>query len=340
MLVLLATSSTVWAQYAGPIVDAHSQFGCEITAAKIRAAIEKNGVAHTLLSARGCRGEQALASHRRVLKLVESLDGQASFLISTKLAGMSLSGGENGKRGLLEMSRADKQYFDTAVGFAEILVQHAPHETNLLRYGGLGLNLQSKRIEKAIALALGRKGPVILHLELNDYEKHSARILGQLSELLAKNPDSDFVLIHMAQASVSEARQLIETHEKVHFLTTTADALAAIGKKVIHRKKQKAQIAWVNMFNDPPDRAPYTGWLADYLPAMQWRDDWKRLIEAHPDRFVFAMENVFGPHWTKRYPVSLKIWRKAFSLLSEKSARMVACANAKRLWKLEVACEI
>lgn len=337
-LALVAAAVPAEAQYSGPIVDAHSQFGCEISAANVRRAIEKNGVAHTLLSARGCSGEEALDSHRRALKLVRSLNGQASLLISTKLAGMSLSGSEHGKKGLLELSRADKQLFDDSVGFAEILVQHAPHDTRQLRYQGLNLDLKSERIHEAVSLAMGRNVPVILHLELNDYEEQSSGIMKQLGSLLSENPGHDFVLIHMGQATPPEARALIEDHVNIHFMPTTADPLAAFAVAQARKGKHKAQAGWVNLFNAPPERAPYKGWLADYLPAMKWRTDWKNLIEAHPDRFVFAMDNVFGPHWTKRYPVKLKIWREALSLLSERTARMLACANAKRLWKLDVVC--
>ena len=337
-LIAVALTGAAKAQYVGPIVDAHSQFGCEISASRIRQAIDGSGIAHTLLSARGCRGEEAIASHRRVLKLVQSLPARASFLISTKLAGMSQSGTENGKKGLVELSRANKQLFDVSVGFAEILVQHAPHETKQLRFDGLHLDLKSARIQDAMSLAIDRKVPLILHLELNDNESQSSEILEQLKHVLSENPQHDVVLIHMAQATPAEARSLIESHGNIHFMTSTADALAAFAVAQARSGKHKAQVGWVNLFSDPPKSTPYKGWLADYLPAMRWDDDWKQLIEAHPERFVFAVENVFGPHWTKRYSVKLKIWRKAFSMLSEKAARMVACGNAQRLWKLDVAC--
>jgi len=327
---------SVW---RGTIIDAHSQFGCEISAAEISAIIGRHGVAHTLLSARGCYREDPLESQLRVLKLVADLKGLASFLISTKLADMGLAGGYSAARGLEALFRADETYFGKAVGFAEILVQHAPHDTPNLRYEGLSLDLESNRIKKSIALALGRKVPVILHLELNDFEDQSAKILGQLKDLLDRNPDGDFVLIHMAQSSVSEARELIENYKNIHFLTTAADAIAAAGIETLRRKKHTAQVGWINMFNDPPKGAPYRGWLADYLPTLKWRDEWKRLIEAHPDRFIFAMDNVFGSQWKKVYGLRLKIWRKALSQLPEETAREVGCANAERLWKLNVECK-
>ena len=337
-LIVFTLTGAAKTQYDGPIIDAHSQFGCEISASKIRQAIGRGGLAHTLLSARGCRGEDALESHRRALKLVQSLQDRASFLISTKLAGMGKSGAEYGKTGLSELARANSQFSDQSVGFAEILVQHAAHDTKQLRYGGLSLDLESERIEGAIALAFDRQVPVILHLELEDDKKHAAKILDQLHRLLSQNAGQNFVLIHLAQATPSEAENLIDKHENIHFITTSADAFTSIAVAQTQRGKRKAQVGWANMFNDPPKDAPYKGWLADYLPTMQWDDDWKRLIETHPERFVFAVENVFGPHWTKRYLPKLKMWRMALSLLSEKAARMVACANAKRLWKLEVTC--
>ena len=337
-LILFTLAGAAKAQYKGVIIDAHSQFGCEISASRVRQAIVGNGIAHTLLSARGCRGEEALTSHRRVLKLVQSLEGRASFLISTKLAGMSQSGAESGKKGSLELSRANKQLFEASVGFAEVLVQHAPHETKQLRFDGLHLDLKSTRIQDAMSLAIDRKVPLILHLELNDNEAQSSQILEQLRHVLSENPQHDVVLIHMAQATPEEARSLIESHGNIHFMTSTAGALAAFAVARARSGKHKAQAGWVNLLADPPKPNPYNGWLADYLPTMKWNDDWKKLIEAHPERFVFAVENVFGSHGTRRYPVKLKIWRTAFSLLSEKAAKTVACANAKRLWKLDVAC--
>jgi len=189
-------------------------------------------------------------------------------------------------------------------------------------------------------LVLGRKVPVILHLELNDSEGQSAKILEQLKDLLKRNPSGNFILIHMAQASVSEARDLIENHENIHFLTSTADAQTAVGKEINRRKGYIAQIGWINLFNDPPKGAPYKGWFRDYLSTMKWRAEWRTLIESYPDRFIFAMDNVYESHWKKQYYSSkLQLWREALSQLSEETARKVACANANRLWRLNVKCK-
>tara|TARA_A100001037_G_scaffold242656_1_gene223173 strand:- start:5213 stop:5443 length:231 start_codon:yes stop_codon:yes gene_type:complete len=48
LLSLTVLAGPVRAEFAGPIIDAHSQFGCEIWAAKVRLGIDMSGVAHTL----------------------------------------------------------------------------------------------------------------------------------------------------------------------------------------------------------------------------------------------------------------------------------------------------
>jgi Sec-independent protein translocase protein TatA len=326
-------------KWQGTIIDAHSQFGCEIGASDIARVINRHGADYTLISARGCRGEDTQASHWRVLKLVESLPGRTGFLISTKLGGMVRNGSEFGDRGLTALYRGDQEYFGKSKGFAEIIVQHAPHDTGQLRRDGSEFDLESERIRKAIDLVIERNVPVTLHLELNDSENVSAKVLAQLKQLLRRHPDRNFVLIHMAQATVEEARDLLGNFSNIHFLTTAADAFPVIGNRRLASRGESAQSGWINLFNDPVEKAPYKGWLGDYLPTMRWRDDWKQLIAAYPDRFIFAMENVFGPHWTKRYPLSLKLWRKALALLPPEVAHQMACVNTKRLWRLDVACQ-
>ena len=132
LLSLTVLAGPVRAEFAGPIIDAHSEFGYEISAAKVRLAIDYEWRRTYALSARGGGEESALESHRRVLNLVRSLERKASFLISAKLGGMSLSGTTERRAGLIELNRAANQYSQEAVGFAEILVQHAPHETRWL----------------------------------------------------------------------------------------------------------------------------------------------------------------------------------------------------------------
>ena len=328
-LVVLATQGNsrdgLAAEYRGTIIDAHGQLRCETDAVDIYTAIIKYDVAHTLLSAGGCNESAKLPGlDLQVSELVEKLKGRASFLISPK------------KKFLKNLFRADQLHFDKAVGFSEILVQHAPYKHPLVRAKGHNRDLRDSRTKKEISLVIGRGVPVILHLELNDFEDQSAKILDQMKELLKRHQNVNFVLIHMAQASVSEARDLIENHKNIYFLTSGADALTAAGIEYNRRRGYVAQTGWINLFNDPPKGAPYNGWFSDYLPTLKWRAEWKALIESYPDRFIFAMDNVIANHWKVRYRFTLALWRKALSQLSEEAALQVACANANRLWRLDV----
>jgi hypothetical protein len=58
------------------------------------------------------------------------------------------------------------------------------------------------------------------------------------------NPDSNFLLIHMAQADFSEAEFIIQNTHNVHFITSHAD------KRMQKRKRTgRSQTGWINIFN-------------------------------------------------------------------------------------------
>lgn len=52
----------------------------------------------------------------------------------------------------------------------------------------------------------------------------------------------------------------------------------------------------------------------------------------HPDRFIFALDNVWGTHWKEFYLDQMEYWRKAMNDLPHDVAHAVAHGNAERLW--------
>ena len=83
--------------------------------------------------------------------------------------------------------------------------------------------------------------PVILHIELNDYEKNSKKILRQLVEIAKTYPNTNFLLIHMGQADLSEAELIISETSNVHFITSLSDnGMEAIIKKA--KKKEHFKV--------------------------------------------------------------------------------------------------
>ena len=174
----------------------------------------------------------------------------------------------------------------------------------------------------AIDLARKNAWPLIVHLEFNEIgETDAARAMTGLRKVLGQNADIRFGLIHMAQLEPEEARKLIEDHGNVFFLTSSADQITQRATEKLAKTGAKAQTGWINMF-----------------AQGTWKPAWKTLISDHPDRFVLAFDNVFPPHWKKRYVQKVKFWRDALGELPADIARRVACENAARLWQVDTAC--
>ncbi|MDA1284433.1 MAG: hypothetical protein O3C61_05850 [Proteobacteria bacterium] len=203
------------------------------------------------------------------------------------------------------------------VGFGEIIVQHAPHNHSKLKYEGMNLDLNSERISRAINIVLKDKKPVILHVELNDYEADSNKILKQLVSLGNANPNSHFLLMHMAQAKFSEAEFIIKNTKNIHFVTSDAD-------NIMQRlaKKGVAQTGWINLF-DKDDKL---------------QEKWINLMNENPKRFVLALDNVWDKDWLTHYQKRVSMWRKALSSLDKDAASSIACKNANEYFKIGVEC--
>ncbi len=151
------------------------------------------------------------------------------------------------------------------------------------------------------------KRPLILHIEFRSLEPEARpQYESALKSVLTTYASTPIGLIHMGQLGVREATQWLSEHPNLFLITSHADPLAA-------RSRQP----WINMFS-----------------GEELRREWKTLIEQRPDRFVFAMDNVWSEHWLSEYAERIGLWRKALGSLPEPVARQVACANAVRLWQL------
>ena len=189
---------------------------------------------------------------------------------------------------------------------AELLIFHA-------QKGGkadeVRIDVDDKRIRKSLEYAIEQEWPFVVHFEFaslrggdrDDY-------MEGLKELLSSNSEHPFALIHMGQLPHEDVGALIKAHENIYFLTSHADPVSAVDSKQ----------PWINM-----------------MDKDKFKPQWKQLITQHPDRFVFALDNVWGWQWQDTYMKHIKLWRSALSELPEGVANSVAHGNAERLWKLE-----
>ncbi len=118
---------------------------------------------------------------------------------------------------------------------------------------------------------LSKGWPFIIHIEFASLTGKSHReYMEDLEGFLRKHPKFPFVMIHMAQLEAGPVRRLLDAHPNLHFMTSHASPFYQGGGK-----------PFINMFE-----------------RGRLKPEWRKLISEHPDRFVFALDNVFARFWT------------------------------------------
>ena len=318
VVATLACSSSYAADvYNGTFIDAHSQKGKLISVEQLSEQLNTTDVDYTLLSFR----LNPKMIKRELLKIKKSTGNKVKYLIPTKLGGFQKESSPVDKAigTITRLRKASVRDKLNHVGYGEILVQHAPHNHAKLKYDGMNLDLNSERISKAINIALKDNKPVILHVELNDYETDSKKILNQLVLLANANPNDNFLLMHMAQIEFSEAKFIVKNTENIHFMTSHADNAR---QRRMKRKPGRGQMGWITLFDEND----------------QLQKRWLDLMNKNPKRFVLALDNVWDSHWLRGYKKRVFMWRKALASLDKKSSVLIACGNANEYFKLEIDC--
>lgn len=187
---------------------------------------------------------------------------------------------------------------------AEVLLFHARKGK---RAPEVAVDIDDPRVDTTLAAAVANGWPFIAHIEFAAlYGERRTRFMSGLERLLGDQRGHPFALIHMGQLGAPEVARLITAHPNLHFLTSHASPRVAASSQ-----------PWVNMFS-----------------GEGLADDWRALIERHPDRFVFAIDNVWPEHWKHEYGREIARWRRALGMLPPAVASAIAHGNAERLWRL------
>jgi len=157
-------------------------------------------------------------------------------------------------------------------------------------------------------IALKKGWPFIAHYEFRAAKGKRAKHLAALRAMMRKHSDHPFVLIHMGQLGSKETKQLIADFPNVYFIMSHSNPIS-IGKNPGQ--------PWTNLFEGKT------------LAAK-----WKKVILAHPDRFMVGFDNVWPEYWGSLYLNQAKLWRKTLGNLPANAAHALAHENAERLWKL------
>lgn len=280
-------------------IDAHSQIDKFVSIEKIIEIMDENGVKTTLLATRHGR------KPTEVLEYANKYKGKIVPILATKQFGY-LS--DDKKKYIETFKKLSKKEYQ---GIAEVLMWHSGCPNN--KCPAVERLPDDTRVQKILNIAKKKGWPFVAHIEFGSlYFGNYSTYMNGFEELLIANESTPFALIHMGQLESEDVERLIKQYKNIHFLTAHTNP----------KSKEMAQgfKPWINMFD-----------------GHGFREDWKRLLVQYPDRFIFAMDNVWGDtHWISSvYKEQIDYWKKALSQLPSNVAHAIAHANAERLWKLK-----
>jgi len=301
LMLAVSPASEVYAQELY-FIDAHSQVDRDVDARTIIANMNSAGVRRTILSVRSGR------KPRFVVQLSAKLPERIVPSVTTKMWGYIFDSKTPHKKYRKALKAQVKSGRFKAM--SEVLMVHSGCPND--KCPPVRVRPNDRRVTVALKAAVANGWPFIAHIEFGSLSSSEHReFMNDLEGMLKQHPQHPFALIHMGQLEARDARQLIETHGNIHFLAAHSNPISNLAGK--------GHKAWIEMFE-----------------GSSLKPEWQKLITDHSDRFVFALDNVWGKHWNNReyYVDQVALWRKALGELPSAVANAVAHGNAERLWKL------
>lgn len=166
-----------------------------------------------------------------------------------------------------------------------------------------------ERVEFLLDEAKKNAWPFVMHIEFASlYGERRNDFYRKMVSFISDNSEYPFAMIHMGQLKANEVADLLKNHNNLYFLTSHSNPIAVL----------RSNQPWVNMFE-----------------GKELKPKWKSLMIKYPDRFIFALDNVWAEQWRDDYKEQVDLWRHALQKLPEKVAQSVAHGNAERLWRLD-----
>ena len=276
-------------------IDAHSQMDENVDEARVISLMDHAGVYRTILS-----------NHMRrpwsdIPKFAKSRPGR--IVPSVRIKGR----GYHGRGSAVDFYERLSAQINSGAhrSMSEV---HLWHDSDGGKYQEIKVDFEDKLVLAAFAGARKKGWPFIIHIEfasLSDGGRNS--YMQKLGAFLKANPEHNFILIHMAQLEESPVRRLLDAHPNLYFMMSHASTF--------YQGRGKP---FINMFD-----------------GHAFKPNWKKLIGERPDRFIFALDNVFSRFWTPElYLAKMELWWRALAQLPAPAAHALAHGNAERLWKL------
>ena len=276
-------------------VDAHSQWDHRVDEERILSLMDHGGIYKTLLS----------VHLKRPWEDVVSFSKSAPDRI---VPAVRIKGRGYHHKGTADdfLSRLDGQ--SNSPAFAAMAEVHVWHDSDGGKFQEIKIDFDDELFLASFARAKRKGWPFIIHIEFASLSSGDRdNYMKNLDRFLSANQSHPFVMIHMAQLEEPDVRRLLSAHTNLHFMTSHASKFY-----------QRTGKPFINMIENG-----------------KFKPQWKRLVTEYPDRFIFAMDNVFSKFWMPDlYLKKMKMWWSVAADLPEQVAHAFAHGNAERLWKL------
>lgn len=276
-------------------VDAHSQVDGEVRDLSLITQRMQQNGVHKTILA-----ARSARSNQDILDLADQSGGTIIAAIRTKSQ-------KYNKNKPAYYTKLERQGASGRFGaIAEVLMYHAQKGNKAPE---VKVFPDDKRVQAALSVAKQNGWPFVAHIEFAALHGHARKqFMQQFIALLQQNRDVPIVLMHVGQLQADEAGALLGQHPNLYLNVAHTD------RYTINRSSEP----WTNLFQGDSIK-----------PA------WQALMKQYPDRFIFALDNVWAEHWESFYPNKIKLWRKALGELPPAVANAIAHGNAERLWHLQ-----
>ena len=188
---------------------------------------------------------------------------------------------------------------------AEVLLYHAKKGN---RAPEVIVYPDDKRVQVVLNYAIEKGWPFIVHIEFASlYGEKRKKFMRAFKQMLNQHPEQPFILTHMGQLSRNRCLRLIKSHKNVYFHTGWTNPIAV----------ESSNQPWTNVFE-----------------GNHFAPEWKDLFIQYPQRFIFALDNLFTEHWSDFYRKQMNYWKRGFTELPKDVSHLIAHGNAERLWHI------
>ena len=212
------------------LIDAHSQIDHFIDRSKIVPLMDKAGIRHVILSARGkVKPEQITA-------FAAKHPDRITASVRTKGYPYALN-----KEKYYKLLKKQMQ-MPSFGGMAEIIMWHAKKGNKAPEWN---IPPDAQQVQAALKGALKKSWPFIIHIEFAA-SRSAETFMTKMEAMLDQHPKHPFALIHMGQLEADEAKRLLGKHPNFHFLVSHSNPLT----------KAKSRQPWIDLFDGGEKLAP------------------------------------------------------------------------------------